>query len=152
MATQNLFNYETSNYCLTITGDHILCPGAPKHTNTIIVKGVQFRQAASVLLDEGYTIQKIDSNYFTVKTDFRKVPKTSLSMFISLRIKDSICTIMGSLKFSAEKDESAVDIFNASGGAKECFHQMDQFAKSLKGSEVSYKIDSSRRYKVFQSM
>ncbi|HEY0750045.1 MAG TPA: hypothetical protein VGD26_02750, partial [Chitinophagaceae bacterium] len=43
----------------------------PKNANAIEVKGVSFRQVADGLLDAGYTLERTDSSFQTIKTEFK---------------------------------------------------------------------------------
>lgn len=62
----------------------------PCGTNTIVMKGITFRQVCVTLLDSGYVIDKKDSELQTVTTQPRRYPKRfNASYIISCRVKDS---------------------------------------------------------------
>ena len=124
-----------------------------KGDNTIITTGIDFRHAVNELMDEGYTIEKIDSNFKTARTEFINCPlktgKASMvNISISIRIKDSSCIITGrwyselflANGFGASKPPGPTDIYPIVftwGANKLTFLRMDHYAKSLKG-EISY--------------
>ena len=59
------------------------CQEPPKDASKIEVAGVTFREVVNNLLDQNYYIDKIDSNYQTVKTEAHN------SLIIYARVKDS---------------------------------------------------------------
>lgn len=72
----------------------------PPNANTIIVKGITFKQACMSLLDSGYVIDKKDNDLETVSTKPRQYPKLwNAEYLINIRFKDSVAYFTGS--FSA---------------------------------------------------
>jgi len=119
----------------------------PKNANTIIIKGVSFEQVVNNLLDSGFKIDKIDKEYHTVKTEYRKVCTDCVpELYLDVRVKDSIATITGKWKstanlfFPATTNENAYifEIKNERDKVpKRCFAIMNNFAKAL-NSQISY--------------
>lgn len=116
----------------------------PKHTNTIKIHDVTFQEVANKLLDAGYTFDKIDSNYKTVKTDFKDGTGKNKNMKIRLmlRIKDSSAIItgewygtsfIGNKLFGQEQtaENSTFRIENTWGANKNSFDEMKAFAESF---------------------
>ena len=123
----------------------------PKKANTIIVKGVQFKEVANALLDAGYEIAKSDSSLGTIKTEYKlgtgELKYVKVSIFV--RIKDSVATITGkwyntivmnafASKFTTEDNESLI-VQNTNGGYKLCFQEMNKLALSF-NKPVEYLI------------
>ena len=71
-----------------------------KGDNTILVSGVTFKQVVNALLDEGFKIEKIDSNYNTVRTEWKEHVKYSFNYYFDIRVKDSTASITGQSKSS----------------------------------------------------
>lgn len=68
----------------------------PKRCSLIRVKNVTFKEAVTSLLDAGYFIEKIDSNFLTIRTEPQDYSKTKGGMIsIDIRIKDSTAFITG---------------------------------------------------------
>ncbi|MDQ6609581.1 MAG: hypothetical protein M3Y85_07150 [Bacteroidota bacterium] len=69
----------------------------PKKVNTIEVSGVTFKEVANALLEDGFTFEKIDSNFLTIKTDFKEGAGKNKWMKLRLftRVKDSTVFITG---------------------------------------------------------
>lgn len=68
----------------------------PKKANTIIIKGVDFLEAANKLLDAGYPIDKKDNDLQTVVSEPQVLKKFATAYItISIRIKDSSAHIFG---------------------------------------------------------
>lgn len=120
----------------------------PKNANTITVKGVGFDNAVNILLDSGYKIDKIDKEYYTIQTEYKKLCTDCLpEMLISLRIKDSTATITGKWRstgnflfpLSTNKDTQYIfEIKNEKPKVPRlCFQKMNNFALSLHG-EIAY--------------
>ena len=120
-----------------------------KGTTKIMVSGVTFREVTNQLLDFGYSFDKIDSNYQTVKTEYKTFKSKGVDMDICffVRLKDSTAIIsgkwvptalIGSKLLGAEitRDNSTYDIDNKMG-SKAQFAEMTRFAKSF-GKEVTY--------------
>lgn len=124
----------------------------PKKTNTIEVKGVSFREVANSLLDAGYTLEKTDSNFQTIKTDFKDGTGKNKWMKLRLitRIKDSTAIITGEwynamfiggklLGVEQTIENSTYKIEYTSGNPKNCFIEMNAFAISFK-KEITYLV------------
>ena len=117
----------------------------PKGANTIRVSDVTFRDVAKKLLDAGYTFDKIDSNFQTVKTEFRKGFGKNEWMKIRffIRMKDSSAIITGqwynTLMTNKSPEEEAEPIEFTSGNPKSCFIDMKNFALSF-SKPVEYSI------------
>lgn len=123
----------------------------PKKTNTIEVSGVTFNQVANALLDAGYTFERIDSNYLTIKTDFKagNGKLKDIKYRLMIRVKDSTAIITGEwynklfigatiLGTEQTIEGSTYQIQYTTGNEKNCFLEMNSFALSLNG-EVEYK-------------
>ena len=117
----------------------------PKKTNTIEVKGVSFKEVANSLLDAGYAFEKTDSNFQTIKTEFKDgVGKNKwMKLRLMTRVKDSTATITGewyNTMFIGAKllgvdqtiENSTYKIEYTSGNPKNCFLEMNAFANSFK--------------------
>src|SRR5258705_10910595 len=116
----------------------------PKKTNTIVVRGVTFRQAVEKGLYAGYTIEKIYSNFQTVRTDWKGGKKNTewMKIRIGIRIKDSSAIITGdwyNIMFVCPKvfgkedtpETAAEPIAYTFGNPKNCFKDLDAFAKTF---------------------
>jgi hypothetical protein len=116
-----------------------------KKANAIEVNGVSFREIGNSLLDAGYTFDKLDSNFQTVKTEFKegngKNKWMRLRLFI--RIKDSVAIITGewynSIVIGANLlgqiqtiENSTYKIEYTGSNTKKCFLEMKTFAESFK--------------------
>lgn len=122
----------------------------PKKTNTITVTGVTFNETVNKLLDAGFIIEKSDSTFKTIKTEYKTGAGSNKWMKLSLniRVKDSIAYITGKWyntlmlnafdKFTTI-DNEAMAIANTYGNPKACFKEMDVFALSFK-KPVEYSI------------
>ena len=124
----------------------------PKKSNTIEVSGVTFKEVANTLLDFGYTFDKIDSNYQTIKTDFKQGAGKNkwMKLRIVVRVKDSIAsfsgdwyntifmgTTLGGVRQSTmENDVEKIEF--KSVNPKNCFLEMNEIAISFKKSITSY--------------
>lgn len=75
----------------------------PIKANIILVHGVSFKEVVNTLLDRGYSISKIDSNFNTVETEPKDIPNQGMvqQMILKVRVKDSITTITGLFGFPA---------------------------------------------------
>ena len=122
----------------------------PKKSNTIEVSGVTFKEVANTLLDLGFTFDKIDSNYQTIKTDFKQgTGKNKWMKFrIMVRVKDSIAIFSGDwyntmfigttiLTVRQSLENSIEKIEYKSVNPKNCFLEMNEIAISFKKS-VTY--------------
>lgn len=68
----------------------------PPSVNTIVVKGVTFKQVCMSLLDSGYVIDKKDNDLETVSTKPKDYPKLwNATYVINVRIKDSAAYFTG---------------------------------------------------------
>jgi hypothetical protein len=76
----------------------------PKDANTIIVRGVTFKEVVNRLLDSNYTIDKIDSNYQTIQTAYRLTGKGVVKMSLRIRAKDSTAFIAGTFRYGEKSD------------------------------------------------
>lgn len=125
----------------------------PKKANTIEVKGVSFKEVANGLLDAGYSFEKVDSNFQTIKTEFKEGTGKNKWMKLRLitRVKDSTVIItgewyntmfIGSKLLGVEQtvENSTYKIEYTSGNPKNCFMEMNSFALSLK-KEMLYLIE-----------
>jgi len=119
----------------------------PKRSNTIEVNGVTFKEVANTLLDLGFTFDKIDSNYQTIKTDFKQgTGKNKWMKFrIMVRVKDSIASFSGDwyntmfigasiLTVRQSLENSIEKIEYKSVNPKNCFLEMNEIAISFKKS------------------
>src|SRR5665647_306091 len=108
-----------------------------KNDNTIIAKGVTFKQVVNTLLDADYRIDKIDSNYYTIKTEYKKLCTECLpEIMFDIRVKDSAATIRGKWRSSGgiiaigltrEDKFFYFNIMNEKGKVpKICFNEMDR--------------------------
>jgi len=123
----------------------------PKKANTILIKGVSFKDVETVLLDKGYSFEKVDSNLQTLKTDNKEGSgKTKgLKFHYYVRVKDSTASVRGEwfnpsvigttfLGVQSNVENSTFKIENT-GAAKKCFDEMNQLALSFK-KPVEYLI------------
>src|SRR5829696_8128665 len=69
----------------------------PKKANSIEVNSISFKELANGLLDAGYTFDKIDSNFQTIRTDFKEGSGKNkwMKLRLSTRMKDSVAIITG---------------------------------------------------------
>lgn len=124
----------------------------PKKANTITIVGVVFKEAANSLLDAGYTFEKVDSNFQTIKTEFKEGTGKNKWMRLRLyvRIKDSSAIVTGEwyntlfigsklLGIEQTVENSTSKIEYTIGNPKACFNEMKEFALSLK-KPVEYSI------------
>lgn len=107
----------------------------PKDANTIIVKGVTFKEAVNRLLDKGYYIAQSDSIYQTIKTE-PKATKANGTVLVTLhvRMKDSNAYITGEYTIENTKDFGTMRVRNAGTNIsplKKAFICMNDFAVSL---------------------
>jgi hypothetical protein len=122
----------------------------PKKSNTIEVSGVTFKEVVNTLLDFGYTFDKIDSNYQTIKTDFKQGAGKNkwMKLRILVRVKDSIAsfsgdwyntifmgTTIGGVRQST-LENSVERIEYRSVNPKNCFLEMNEIAISFKKSVI----------------
>lgn len=128
----------------------------PKNANTIIVKGVTFKDVVNRLLDSNYSIAKIDSNFQTVETAPHEVYKNStpFMMIIKVRVKDSTAIFQGLYGNNNKEDfkegtfsryMAGVDnvIANYSlwkNRKRNPFKTLNNFALSF-GKQIEYKAD-----------
>jgi len=126
----------------------------PKKSNTIEVIGVAFKEVANTLLDFGYSFDKIDSNYQTIKTDFKEGTGKNnwMKLRIIVRVKDTIASFtgeyyntifMGSTLGGVRQstiDNSVEKIEYRSVNPKNCFLEMNKVAVSFK-KKTTYLIN-----------
>lgn len=116
-----------------------------KNDNTIIASGVNFKQVVNTLLDAGYQIQKLDTTYSTLRTEYKKLCSgCEPEYLLDIRIKDSNAIITGKWKNSLVASiflngaDPVMDIANErSGVPKKSFAAMNKFALSL-SANVTY--------------
>jgi hypothetical protein len=119
-----------------------------KNDNVIIAQKVFLKQVVDTLLDHGYLIDRIDSNYNTLKTDYKKLCSDCVpEIMFNVRIKDSTAYISGKWRsngglfgnvLSGNNDYIYFDIMNEKSKVpKHCFLEMDKIAKLL-SSNVTY--------------
>jgi hypothetical protein len=117
----------------------------PNKTNEIIVSGVTFKEVANGLLDAGFSIEKVDSNFNTIKTEFIEGSgKTKyLKLRLMIRVKDSTAIITGEwynplvigsklLGTELTIENSTYKIEYTSGSPKQCFLEMNKYANYFK--------------------
>jgi hypothetical protein len=122
----------------------------PKKTNAIEITGISFKEITNALLDAGFIFDKIDSNYQTLKTEFKDGTDKNKSMKLRfmIRVKDSLATLtgewyntmfIGGKLFDQEQsiENSTYKIEYTYGNPKACFLEMNSFALSFK-REVKY--------------
>lgn len=122
-----------------------------KKDNTITAHPVEFKQIVNTLLDAGYVIDKIDSNYYTIKTEYKKLCSNCLpKVSFDIRVKDSSAIIKGQWKSDGgifaqalmgpgyDVEEMVFDIMvEGSKVPKMAFKEMDRIAK-LMSPDVTY--------------
>lgn len=118
----------------------------PKGANTIIVKNVSLIQVSNALLDQGYAIEKIDSNLNTIKTE-RLTLKNGSHLTAYIRIKDSDAIMYGMGNFSGDSFAGLHfdDMRISYGAAKNTFmtlgfDKLNSFALTF-NKPVEYKIE-----------
>lgn len=122
----------------------------PKKTNTIEIEGVSFSEVANALMDAGFTLEKVDSNFQTIRTDFKEGSGKTKWMKVryNARVKDSNVILTGewyNSMFMGSKiigqegtlENSVFKIENASVNPKNCFKDMNTFALAF-GKPVKY--------------
>lgn len=125
----------------------------PKNANVIVVKGVTFEKVVNSLLDSGFVIEKIDKEYQTLKTEYKKLCKDCIpEIQFYVRVKDSVLTITGKWRsdlnifggFDTNKSKDEALIFEIKNEKnkvpRESFKAMNKFAISLKG-EIQYLVE-----------
>jgi len=116
-----------------------------KKANSIEINSVSFKEVANGLLDAGYTFDKIDSNFHTIRTDFKEGAGKNKWMKLRLlvRMKDSVAIVTGEwynsmfiggtlLGQQQMIENSTYKIEYTNGNAKNCFLEMKVFAESFK--------------------
>ena len=132
--------------------NQILAQDIPKNATTIIVKGVAFNNIVNCLLDSGFVVDKMDKEYQTLKTEYKKLCKDCIpEILFNVRVKDSIATITGNWRSTvnlfgfaeSQNDKDIALVFEIknekSKVPKEVFKAMNKFALALKG-EVQYLV------------
>jgi hypothetical protein len=121
-----------------------------KGDNTIHVKVVDFRKVVTAVLDAGYVIEKIDSNYQTLTTEPKNYkPGKGGLIRLAIRVKDSTAIITSDMGLRAEdfvtkKEPSIFEkgnygfyygqvicVKSKSNLFYDAFEAMDKFAKTL---------------------
>lgn len=73
--------------------------GATRITvNTSDVAATNYKMTLTKLLDLGIFIEAKDPELFTIRTQLKRLPKTSGSFFLNIRCKDDIILISGKVK------------------------------------------------------
>lgn len=114
----------------------------PEKANAIKVTGIAFREIANNALDAGFVFDKVDSNFQTIKTEFRNGKNKSMKLRLMIRVKDSVAIISGEWYDASSIgrtvagvehtiENSTMKIKYTSGHSKRCFEDMDKFAQSL---------------------
>jgi hypothetical protein len=121
----------------------------PKKANTIEVNGVSFRELANQLLDANFNLERVDSSFQTIKTEFKSGTGKSKWMKLRLlaRVKDSTAIISGEwyntmlvgakllgVEYTIENLVERIQY--SSGNSKSCFMEMRTFAMSFKKPTV----------------
>ena len=106
----------------------------PEKSNAIKVTGITFREIANSTLDAGYILEKVDSNFQTLRTEYKERAGENKRMKVRLmiRVKDSVATITGewyNALFTEEKYAKKIEY--TFGNTKSCFEEMNQFAMTL---------------------
>ena len=117
----------------------------PKKANTIELQGVFFKEIANGLLDAGYTFEKVDSNFYTIRTEFKNGTGKNkwMKCRLLIRVKDSTAIISGewyNSMFIGSKilgqeqtiENSTYKIEYTSGNSKNSFVDMKTFAEFFK--------------------
>jgi hypothetical protein len=126
--------------------DSLFSQGINQDINTITIKGISFKQVVTHLMNNGYTIEHLDSKAETVSTKYSKCPSTNdlVNYSINIRVQDSVAEIKGKLCYNIKSNkENAPDSSNSMpakytyGVSKAAFLQVDKFAKTFK-SEIIY--------------
>jgi len=110
----------------------------PKKVNTIIITSQKsFKQVASLLLSEGYSISNSDQSIGLLKTDNESVQ--GWQYFLSINVMDSVITITGKINMpSVSTQWSDIENKGMKGSPlKKSFVLMDKFALTL-GGDVIY--------------
>lgn len=101
----------------------------PKGANLIKVSGVTFRDAAMSLLDAGFSFEKVDSNFQTLKTEWKDIKGYSPKIKFEIRVKDSTLIIKGSW----QNMNILFDIENQKWAAyRVTFSEMNNYALSFR--------------------
>lgn len=120
----------------------------PKKSNTINIKGVDFKEAVNQLLDQGYSIAKMDSSFQIISTSPQTIK--NVAVVFNLRVKDSTLNIRGtwddliSVRIGAAEvrvmSEPIRNIGMKGSSANIAFAAMNKFAQSF-GKDVEYKVN-----------
>ena len=124
-----------------------LCQDPPKKTNTIKVTGVDFKTAATLLLDQGYMIEKSDTSLGFMMSAPKMVHKAwSGNLKINVRMKDSTAIITGLYNMNVNlstvdlKQYEPVENIGMKGSViRTAFEALDKYAKSF-GRPVEYLV------------
>jgi hypothetical protein len=120
---------------LAVCFSTVLYAQIPKDANTIIVKGVTFKEAVNRLLEIGFNIAQTDSIYQTIKTE-PTATKVNGEVLLTLytRIKDSNAYIKGDFTIALTKDFGVMQVRNAGTNIsplKHAFNSMNNAAISF---------------------
>lgn len=125
----------------------ILSAQAPKKCSEIIVKNVTLKAVVNNLLDHGYVIEKIDSNYGTIRTEPKNYSqKVGGMVSFDIRVKDNQAHITGFCGLSPSDFiprgrsffAGSIENRGMKGSLlKESFEAMDGFALSF-NAEIVY--------------
>lgn len=108
-----------------------------KNDNTIIIKNISFSFIMNSLLDQGYTIDKYDTLFHTIKTalkDGRREdgkPTNLFKIFLDIRVKDSLVIIKGQGVAAV-----TLQLFKNSTGYSETSNYYPIQNKGMKNSEL----------------
>jgi hypothetical protein len=91
-------------FCVIILGAFFNIVNAqeiPINTSVILVHSITFKDAVNRLLDSGYSLKKIDSNFNIVETEPKDIDNGGFiqQMILKVRVQDSIATITGLFGF-----------------------------------------------------
>lgn len=124
----------------------------PKNADVITVNGITFEKVVNSLLDSGFVIEKMDKEFHTVKTEYRKLCKDCIpEILFNVRVKDSTAIITGKWRstgnifggLESKKDLDNAYVFDIKNEKMKvprlAFQAMKTFAVSLNG-EISYQI------------
>lgn len=108
----------------------------PVKASVILVKGVSFKEVVNQLLDRGYSMSKIDSNFNTLETDpYEPKYKTGLvhRMIVRARVKDSTAqfTATYGLGYNAQAADPVANFKMWRNSNKTPWYELNSFALSF---------------------
>lgn len=117
----------------------------PDGTNCLQIKGVTFEQAVQKLLDNGYALDKLDKDFKTAKSEWKKLCNDCVQdMNIYLRYKDGSVFITGTFRSNDTSNPKVPSCgvgfpieANSPKAIPKAFMMMEAYAKSL-SSQISY--------------